>query len=101
MTNSDPFTPGPGPAPARKLYRSRTERQIAGVCGGIAEFTNTDPTVVRVVFVVLAIVGGTGLLLYPILWFVVPEAPSHDPSTYVTPPAPPTPPTPPTPPPAP
>jgi phage shock protein PspC (stress-responsive transcriptional regulator) len=58
----------------RKLYRSRSERQISGVSGGIAEYTNTDPTVVRVLFIVLAVMG-PGLLLYPLMWIFVPEAP--------------------------
>jgi phage shock protein C len=60
----------------RKLYRSHDNRMIAGVCGGIAEYTATDPTVVRVLFVLLAfITGGASLLAYPILWLMVPEAP--------------------------
>jgi len=45
----------------RKLYRSRTDRKLAGVCGGLAEyFGRTDTTVVRVAFVVLALLGGAG-----------------------------------------
>ena len=58
----------------RKLYRSTTERHLGGVCGGVAEYTNTDPTVVRVVFIVLAVMG-PGVLLYPLLWAMVPEQP--------------------------
>jgi phage shock protein C len=66
----------------RKLYRSRTNRMVAGACGGIAEYSNMDPTVVRVLFVVLAfITGGGALLVYPILWLVVPEAPQQ-PTTW-------------------
>jgi phage shock protein C len=56
----------------RKLYRSRTNRMLAGVCGGLAEYTNMDPTVVRVLFVVLAILG-IGVVLYPVMWILVPE----------------------------
>jgi phage shock protein C len=60
----------------RRLYRSRNERMIAGVCGGIAEYSNLDPTLVRVLFNLLAFVtGGATLLAYPILWVVVPEQP--------------------------
>jgi phage shock protein PspC (stress-responsive transcriptional regulator) len=43
--------------PARRLYRSRTDRKLAGVCGGLAQYVNMDPTVIRVVFVVLAVLG--------------------------------------------
>jgi phage shock protein C len=57
----------------RKLYRSKTDRQVAGVCGGLAEYFNIDPTIVRLPFVLgLLFVGGT-LLAYIILWIVVPE----------------------------
>ena len=66
----------------RKLYRSPSDRQLGGVCSGIARYTNTDPTVIRVVFVVVAIMG-PGLLLYPLLWLLVPEEPP--PSVTATP----------------
>lgn len=56
----------------RRLYRSQTERMIGGVCGGLAEVLDLDPTIVRVVFVLLALLGGHGLLLYLILWIVMP-----------------------------
>jgi phage shock protein PspC (stress-responsive transcriptional regulator) len=64
--------------PYRKLYRSRTDRMFAGVCGGIAEYSRMDPTIVRVLMVVLTFVtGGGALLAYPILWMVVPETPQQ------------------------
>jgi phage shock protein C len=64
--------------PYRKLYRSRNDRMLAGVAGGIAEYSNIDPTLVRVLFVLLAVVtGGGALLAYPILWLIVPEAPQQ------------------------
>jgi phage shock protein PspC (stress-responsive transcriptional regulator) len=57
----------------RKLYRSKTDRQIAGVCGGLAEYFNIDPTIVRLLFVLgLIFVGGT-FWAYVIMWIVVPE----------------------------
>ncbi|GAA1815965.1 PspC domain-containing protein [Planosporangium flavigriseum] len=60
----------------RKLYRSLTNRTFAGVCGGIAEYSNMDPTIVRVLFVILAFfTGGGALLAYPILWAIMPEPP--------------------------
>ena len=74
----------------RRLYRSRTERMIAGVCGGIAEYSNLDPTLVRVLFILLAFVtGGATLLAYPIMWIVVPEQPAV-PANWSTTPAGPT-----------
>jgi phage shock protein C len=62
-------------AESRKLYRSRTNRQLAGVCGGLAEYFSVDPTLVRVLFVVFAVMG-PGALAYLILWVVVPDAPA-------------------------
>lgn len=57
---------------ARKLYRSRTEKMLGGVCGGLGELLDIDPTIVRLVFVLLALWGGGGLLIYIILWLIAP-----------------------------
>jgi phage shock protein C len=62
-------------AQTRKLYRSRTDRKLAGVCGGLAQYFNADPTLIRVLFVVLALLGGPGLVIYLVLWILVPEEP--------------------------
>lgn len=63
-------------ANSKKLYRSRTDRKIAGVCGGIAEYLGVDVIVVRLIFVALLLVGvGPIILLYLIMWLVVPEEP--------------------------
>jgi phage shock protein C len=62
-------------AQTRRLYRSRTDRKLAGVCGGLAQYFNTDATLMRVLFVVLALLGGPGLVVYLVLWIVVPEEP--------------------------
>jgi len=56
----------------RKLYRSRNDSRIAGVCGGLGEYLEIDPTLVRLIFVLLALTGGHGVLLYIILWLIVP-----------------------------
>lgn len=56
----------------RRLRLSATERKIGGVCGGLGEFLELDPVLFRVAFVVLAFVGGLGILLYVVLWMVVP-----------------------------
>jgi len=58
---------------AKRLYRSRIDRMIAGVCGGLAKYFDIDPTIVRVLFVVSIFVGGGGIIAYIILWIVVPE----------------------------
>jgi phage shock protein C len=60
-------------AQTRKLYRSRTNRQVAGVCGGLAEYFGVDATLIRVLFVVLAVLGGSGIVLYLALWIIVPR----------------------------
>ena len=63
-------------AQTRKLYRSRGNRQVAGVCGGLAQYFNLDATLIRILFVVLAVLGGSGLLLYVAMWIIVPNEPS-------------------------
>jgi len=61
---------------AKRLYRSRTDRKIAGVCGGLAEYFGIDPVIIRIIAVILLLPGGLpGFLPYVILWIVVPEAP--------------------------
>lgn len=64
----------------KRLYRSKKQRMIAGVCGGIAEYFNIDPVIPRLI-AVLVLIGsaGSGLLAYIILWIVVPEAPDVQP----------------------
>jgi phage shock protein C len=59
----------------KRLFRSRKERMIAGVCGGIGEYFGIDPTIVRLLFVLGILMGGPGLLAYLILMIVVPEEP--------------------------
>jgi phage shock protein C len=61
--------------PNRKLYRSKTNRKLAGVCGGLAQYLNVDATVIRVLFVLLAVLGGSGLVLYLAMWIIVPDEP--------------------------
>ena len=62
-------------AQTRRLYRSRTDRKLAGVCGGLAQYSNIDATLIRVLFVVLALLGGPGLVIYLLMWILVPEEP--------------------------
>jgi phage shock protein C len=61
--------------PTRKLYRSKTNRKLAGVCGGLAQYFNIDATLIRVLFVLLAVLGGSGLVLYLAMWIIVPNEP--------------------------
>lgn len=55
------------------LYRSQNDRLIAGICGGLAEYLNMDSTVVRLVFIILLFFGGSGFLIYIVMWIFVPE----------------------------
>ncbi len=61
----------------KRLYRSTTDKKIAGVCGGLAEYFNIDATIIRVIFAILLLPGGLpGFIPYVILWIVVPLKPS-------------------------
>ena len=64
------------PAP-RKLYRSRTERSIAGICGGLGAYFDADPTLIRLVMLLLILFGGLSIWAYIILWIVIPEEPAR------------------------
>jgi phage shock protein C len=66
----------PAQTAQRRLYRSATDKMIAGICGGLADYFNMDPVLMRVLFVLFALVGGPGILLYIILWIVMPVKPS-------------------------
>lgn len=55
-----------------RLYRSATDKVIAGVCGGLAQYFNIDPAIIRLAFVVFALAGGASVLLYIVLWIAVP-----------------------------
>ena len=70
--------PAGGGGPPRRLYRIHDGAMIAGVCNGIAAYMNADPTVVRLAFVLLTILWGTGLLVYLVMAIVVPEARSPE-----------------------
>ena len=60
---------------AKKLYRSVKDRKLAGVCGGIGEYLDVDPVLIRIVWLVLVLAAGTGLVGYVVAWIIVPEAP--------------------------
>lgn len=60
---------------SKKLYRSRSDAMIGGVCAGIAEYFDIDPTLVRLVWAILILVYGTGFLAYLVAWIIIPPAP--------------------------
>ena len=65
--------------PRARLVRSRADRRIAGVCGGLAEYFDVDPTIVRVSWVIVSIVCGAvifGVIAYLVAWFIIPTAPA-------------------------
>jgi phage shock protein C len=64
-------------AKIKKLYRSGKERLLGGVCGGIAEYLDIDPTIVRLLWVIFIMGFGTGILAYLIAWLIIPRNPSH------------------------
>lgn len=59
----------------KKLYLSNADRKIAGVCGGLAEYFGIDSTIVRLFWILLILLGGSGILLYLIAWLVIPRKP--------------------------
>ncbi len=59
----------------KRLYRSRTEKMLGGVCGGLADYLDIDVTIIRVLWVLASILGGSGALAYLVLWIVIPREP--------------------------
>jgi phage shock protein C len=56
-----------------QLYRSNSDRYLAGVCGGIAAYFNLDSTLIRLLFIAIILMGGSGLIIYLILWAIIPS----------------------------
>jgi phage shock protein C len=67
--------PAGGPATRPQLRRSGTDRMAGGVCGGLAEYSGIDPVLWRVGFVALTLAGGAGILVYLLLWVLMPSSP--------------------------
>ena len=61
----------------KRLYRSGNNRMLGGVCGGIAEYLDVDPTVIRLIWVIATVFFGIGLLLYIAAWIIMPRNPKH------------------------
>ena len=62
----------------KKLYRSRKDRMLGGVCGGIAQYFNIDPTIVRLLWAFITLAWGVGLVAYLVAWLIIPEEPQED-----------------------
>jgi phage shock protein C len=73
-TGSQTFSPATGTS--KRLMRSSTDKKIGGVCAGLADYFDIDPTIVRVLWFLAVFCAGTGLLAYFILWIVLPLAPA-------------------------
>jgi len=61
----------------KKLYKSNQDKKICGVCGGIAEYLNADATLIRLAFVLVSALGGSGVLAYIVAALILPEAPQE------------------------
>ena len=61
----------------KKLYKSNSDKKIDGVCAGIAEYFNLDPTVIRIAWIIFSCLGGSGLLAYIICAIVMPRKPDY------------------------
>lgn len=58
---------------SKRLYRSSRDKQLGGVCGGLAEYLEIDPSLIRLAAILILLVGGTGFLAYIVAWLVVPS----------------------------
>lgn len=59
----------------KRLYRSKNNCMIAGVCGGLGEYFDMDPTFIRLLWIVFTLAGGSGILAYIIAWIIIPQHP--------------------------
>ncbi|MBE3582742.1 MAG: PspC domain-containing protein [Limnochordaceae bacterium] len=59
----------------KRLYRSRSQRMLGGVCGGLAQYLDVDVSVIRLAWIVIACLAGAGVLAYILAWIVIPEEP--------------------------
>lgn len=62
----------------KKLYKSRTDRKISGVCGGLAQYFNMDSTLIRLLWILFVLFGGSGVLAYVICALIIPDEPYED-----------------------
>ena len=78
MIEEQPGTAGQEHGPTRRVHRSRANRVIAGVCGGLGEYLGLDPVLLRIAFVGLALANGIGVILYIIAWIAMPQGPEGE-----------------------
>ncbi len=64
-------------AKAKKLYRSGKNKILGGICGGLGDYFDTDPTLIRLLWIFFGLAVGTGVLAYLIAWLVIPRNPKH------------------------
>lgn len=62
--------------PYKKLWRSRTDRKIAGICGGLGDYFQVDSLWIRLIFVLFFLAGGAAFLVYIVMWLIVPLEPA-------------------------
>jgi len=61
----------------KRLYRSGRNKILGGICGGIGEYLNVDPTIIRLLWLLFVFAGGAGLIFYLIVWLIIPKNPNH------------------------
>ena len=66
----------PQPGARKRLVRSTTDKKIAGVCAGLADYFDLDPTIIRLVWLLAFLCAGAGLLAYIVLWIALPSGPT-------------------------
>ena len=75
---------GVDPGVRKRLVRSSTDKKIAGVCAGLADYFDLDVTIIRIIWLLAVLFAGTGVLVYAILWIALPLAPTPAASTSAT-----------------
>lgn len=66
------------PDQPKRIYRSKTDRMIGGVCGGVAKYLNVDPVIIRIAWALAFFAGGTGVVAYIVGWIIIPEDPNEE-----------------------
>jgi phage shock protein C len=74
-----PFDIHMAEAPVKRLFRSRKDRIIAGICGGIGEYFDVDPNIIRIIWLLVGLTG-TGIIAYVLAWVIIPEEPPQNPT---------------------
>lgn len=82
MSDENSSAPQSENPPIKRLFRSRKQRILGGICGGLAEYFNVDVVVIRVLWILITLFGGAGVIAYLILWIIVPPAPDDGASSY-------------------